>query len=528
MRRTVMAIALLGYVLAGWADNGIERIKLGDNELNCRQIFDEIAEMDKIMATAREARAAAEKDAGLGEAGSVAAEVASRSGLFGRVGGLFGHIAGSVGSKMAADSVAQSGRRAAQQAQAREEQAKARKEHLSALFTARGCRASDPDAPAANPQAKIALPAQTAVVALSAEEVIKRIGTNATPLAGELKLKTNVINMTGKNLGFEHKRVFIPNFRVAYVVKTKAHAYAGAGLANIGNTAPSPIGVKTVTQAQNKRVEMALTGADQKLLQALTDRLYEDFVARVRAAGREVVAWEEVRKTPGYDKIRFTEARPYTVDPSWTDADKRSYLVFTPSGMPLFFVGSTSDTPLADRTFDLQTSRAIAEIATHLNAVALIPTLQIDIAEVRSSGRSRWRSDAEADLIPKLGLVNGSRLYFANGMDAKIFYHGDVGTANLEEPFYVEGEFGSMKTVDAFDTASLANALTMATGAQGVQYFNEKRELRVDPERYASGVLRVGATFNDRVLAALESKRLGVPPKGTSGSATSPAGWGLE
>lgn len=60
-----------------------------------------------------------------------------------------------------------------------------------------------------------------------------------------------------------------------------------------------------------------------------------------------------------------------------------------------------------------------------------------------------------------------------------------------------------MKTVDAFDTASLANALTLATGAQGVQYFNEKRELKIDPLKFAQGVMKVGATFNENLVAAL-------------------------
>lgn len=499
----VFAFSLL-LALAGPATGEpIERVKITDNELSCRQMHDELGQMERIIAEAKAAQAEGEKTTLAGQAGGVAAEVASRTGLFAQVGGLFGHIAGTVASKAAADVAAQSGQKSAASAKEREQQALGRKEHLTALFLAKGCKASDPDAPAANPTATVALAVQTAAAPVPLDEVMRKATLNVAPLDAQLPLKTHVINGAGKGLDVNHPRVFVPSFRVAFVVKTKASAYAGGGLANFGNTAASPLGVKTVTQAQNKLVEMALTGVDQKLLQALTDKLYEDFVGRLKASGREVIDWEQVKKTPGFDKIRFTEKNPYTVDSSWTSNDKRSYIVLTPTGMRLFFLAqSTERNSLSDTTIGLETSRALAEVATNLDAVAMIPTVQIDIAEIHSSGRSRWQSGAEADLIPKLGLAEGSGLIVSNGKDLKIFYAGDLGTAWMEKPFYVDGDFGTVKTVEAFDTASLANALTAVTGAQGVQHFVDKRELRVDPVKYAQGVMKLGATLNEHALAA--------------------------
>ncbi|MCX8086323.1 MAG: hypothetical protein N3C63_05395 [Rhodocyclaceae bacterium] len=494
-QRTTLALLLLFQLPAAWAQAPIERVKITDGELTCRQIHDEHLAMDKIIAEAKAIQAEGEKTALAGQAGGVAAEVASRTGLFGQIGGLFGHIAGSVAAKTAADVAGQSGMKTAAQAKEREAQALARKEHLTALFVAKGCKASDPDAPAANPQAIVPLPAQSQAPALPLEEVLRQAVADATPLGVELKLDRS-------GSGIAKPRVFVPNFRVAFVVKTVAHAYAGGGLANIGSRTPSPIGVTTITQAQNKRVEMALAGADAKFLQALTDRLYEDFLARLKAAGREVVPFEEVVKTPGYTKIKFVEQKPYTVNPT-SQGDRRGYMVFTPSNMPLFFVSSSIDTYLSDRLVDLDTQRAVYELAARLDAVALMPTVQIDIAEIESSGRSRWRSDAHADLIPKLGLVARSSLFYTDGYDAKIFYDGRFGSVKLDKGFYLDGEFGSVKTVDAYDTASLANALTLATGAQGVQYFNEKRELKIDPLKFAQGVMKVGATFNENLVAAL-------------------------
>ncbi len=492
-----LTAAFLALSAAAWAASAqpIERVKMTDNDLSCRQMHDEITAMDKIVTEAKTMQSEGESTALAGQAGAVAAEVASRTGLFAQMGGLFGHIAGTVASKAAADLAGQSGRRTAQEAKERESQALARKEHLASLFLAKGCKASDPDAPAANPTASVPLK-MAAAETLPLDEVIRRAAESAVPVGGELGLQRHRVGVAAA------QRVFIPNFRVAFTVKTVATASAGAGLANIGSSTASVSGMRTITQAQSKRVEIALAGADRVLLQALTDRLYTDFVARLKASGREVIDWEQVKRTPGFEKLVLVTENPYAVSP-WTAGDKRGYLVMRPTDMPLFFV-STSETHIADRIVDLQTQRAVAEMAANLDAVALIPTLQIDIAEIRSSGDSRWRADAEADLTPKLGIVDRSVLFFSNGRDAKIFYDGEFGWVRVEKPFYVEGEFGTVRTVESFDTASLANAITMATGAQGVQRFDEKRELRVDPLKFASGVMKVGATFNDSMVAAIK------------------------
>lgn len=474
----------------------IERVKISDNDLSCRQIHDELGQMDAIIRAAQEKQKSAETSTTAAQAGGVAAEVASRTGLFGKIGGLFGHIAGTAAAKTAAGVAEQSAQKEAQAAKEEESQALARKEHLTALFLAKGCKASDPDAPAANPNATVAPPPQSAAAPMPIDEVIRQATAQATAITGELDFKAG-----GRSVDVSRQRVFIPNYRVAFVIKTVAEAYGGGALANFGSHTASPLGTRTITQSQNKRVEMALAGADQALLQALTDKLYADFVARLKSAGKEVVSWDEVQKTPGFEKIKFTEAKPYTKSP-WASGDKRSYLVLTPTAMPLFFLGGESH--LSDRIVDLDTDRAVAEIAARLDAIALIPTVLVDIAQIESSGRSVFRAGAEADVLPKLGIANFSLLRVSDGRDAKIFYHGEVRLHRVEKPFYIDGEFGAVKTVDQFDTAGLANVLTAMTGTQGAQHFVEKRELRIDPVKYATGVVRLGALFNDKALAAMQ------------------------
>lgn len=495
--RIAMALALVLATLPSTPLHAqvIERVKITDGELSCRQMHTELGAMDKVVAEAKKEQESGANTATAGQVGSVAAEVANRTGLFGQVGGLFGHIAGSVAAKAGAGVAEQSGRQSVARAVEREKQALARKEHVTSLFLAKGCNASNPDAPATNPNATVALlataTAASAQSSLPPAELVKQVGANITPLAAKLDLNINAINVAAP------QRVFVPTFRVAFTVKTQASAYAGGGLANIGQSTGFN---RTITQAQNKRVEMGLSGADLPLLQAITDRLYEDFLQRLKEAGKEVVPMDAVLKTPGFAKITPVEAKPYTANPTM-QGDPREYVVLAPTGLPMFFMHL--DTYLGNAgAFDQVGTKAVHEMGVNLNAVAYMPTLHVDIAELESSGRSTFRAGAQADVHPKLGIGGRSELRVTSGKDFKITFGGEQGFVMVKSPLYNEGEFGTVSTVENFDTASLANSLTRATGLQGVQSFVDKRELRVDRQKFTEGVLKIGATFNQQVIAA--------------------------
>lgn len=478
----------------------IERVRLTDGELSCRQIHTELGDMDKAIAEAKQVQASASTTTTAGQVGGVAAEAASRTGVFGQLGGLFGQLAGTVAAKGAASVAESSGKQSAQRAAEREKQALARKEHLTTIFLAKGCKASDPEAapmPGSSTAvqqvlaASAAQSAQAAVAAnMPAEELVKQAAANLVPAAGDIEFDRNLTRIAA------HPRVVVPAFRVAFTVKTQASAYGGGGLANIGQSSGFN---RTITQSQNKRVEMALAGADLPLLQALTDQLYADFIARLQASGKQVVDVETLRRTAGYEKLKTVEKLPYTTSPT---GDPRNYVVLAPKALPLFFMHL--DTHLGNAgPFEQDGTKAVNELSARLDAVALVPTLIIDIAELESSGRSNFRSGAQAEVLPRLGVGGRSELRFTMGKDAKIFYTGEMGNVSAKKPLFVEGEFGEVKTVESFDTAGLANALTMATGLQGAQHFVDKRELRVDRQKFAAGVLRLGAAFNRASLAAL-------------------------
>lgn len=154
---TVIAM-LSGVVVA----QPIERVKMTDNDLNCQQIYLEIAQMDALIAKnatvsavgTQVAQADGAPGVGAGVVGAVAQEAVARSGFggfggLGGLGGMFGGIAQSLAQGAAAQQAAQAG--AAQQASAAAQQnqalvtqqAQGRKEHLTGMFLSKGCRMSD-------------------------------------------------------------------------------------------------------------------------------------------------------------------------------------------------------------------------------------------------------------------------------------------------------------------------------------------------------------------------------------------------
>lgn len=496
-QKAILAIKLsAGAITVAWAQlpGPIERSSPGDGSLSCAQISEQRREMTQAIAQAKAAQSSGQTTAVAGQAANVATEVASRTGLFGQIGGLAGHLFGAVAGKTAANVATEQGQQDAAAALERERQAQARSEHLGQLAASKGCEGATaiPSGAGAAPVAAAPAPAP-APQARPAAEVLAQVDASAVPLpSAPLDLKNDLVAEM-KTM----QRVVVPQFRVAFVAKTGVSARAGAGLSNLGQS--TGFG-RTITQAQSARVDMALGNVDYALMQGLSERLYADFVKRLTAAGKTVVPVQEMASSSGYPKIVPVKLdKPYSKSPM---DDAREFLFATPQALPLAFMHI--DTPLGNAgAFDQNTTKAFAELGATLNALVLIPTVVVDFAQLESSGRSSFATTAQADALPKVGISAGTMLIGMIGKDAKIFFHGDARFARLNAPFYTEGEFGSVQSVQSFDNVALTNSLTSLTGTQGTQHRYEKRLLAADPVQYASKVMQVGATVNDAFVRVL-------------------------
>ena len=517
---TLHRFVLLGFALATNAalaqqpapTGPIDRVKITDNELNCGQIHGEIGDMDKIVAQSKATEDKERTSATAAGAAGTAAEVAGRTGLFGAFGGVAGALFGQVATQTAAGAVQQTSAQSAQQAAERSKQAQARKEHLTGLFLAKDCKASDLNAPG-----KTLSGAEMQKLAAAAPAAAADAGTPPPPAdaqgasalvtqaAGAAKSGLSPVELgIGPGMDFgalaaRGQKVAVAGYRVAFVVRNSASAYAGSGVANIGQSTGYN---RTITQAQNKKIEVGLLNVNRQLMQAITDQLYADFVERLKAAGKTVIPQDELLKAGSFAKLERTEApanEAYTVSPT---GDARHYLVFAPTGMPLYFIAGES---LGDKgPFSQTNNKVLGEISKETNSVLLIPQVVVDFAEVESSGRSTFRSNAHVDAKPGIALVPMHTIVWAAHANNPIIT--EMGSRRLEKVVAFPGDYATVKQVDNFNTAGLANSLTMATGLQGVQHFSEKRAYVADPGRFSEFVLKGGFSANQSFIALATAK----------------------
>jgi len=512
---------LLGFALATNAalaqqpapTGPIDRVKITDNELSCTQIHGEIGDMDKIVVEAKASEDKGRTSATAAGAAGTAAEVAGRTGLFGAFGGVAGALFGQVATQTAAGAVQQTSAQSAQQAAERAKQAQARKEHLTGLFLAKDCKASDLNAPgktlsgAELQKLAAAVPASVADAgappppadAQGANALVSQAASaakSAGPVAFELGIGPG---MNFGTLAARGQKVAVAGYRVAFVVRNSAVAYAGSGVANIGQSTGT---MRTITQAQNKKIEVGLQNVNRQLMQAITDQLYADFIEQLKRTGKTVVTQDELTRAPSFAKLERTEPSGndvYTISPT---GDQRHYLVFAPTGMPLYFIAGET---LGDKgPFSQANNKLLGSISTETQSVLLIPQVAIDFAEVESSGRSNFRSNAHVDAKPGIALVPMHTIVWAAHANNPIIT--EMGSRRLEKVVAFPGDYATVKTVDNFNTAGLANSLTMATGLQGVQHFSEKRAYIADPTRFADLVLKTGFSANS-VFTSLASTK---------------------
>lgn len=493
------------------ANTPIDRVKITDNELSCAQIHGEIGDMDKIVGESKASEDKGRTSATAAGAAGTAAEVAGRTGLFGAFGGVAGALFGQVATQTAAGAVQQTSAQSAQQAAERAKQAQARKEHLTGLFLAKDCKASDLNAPgktlSGNEMQKLAAAAPAAADAGAPPPPADAQGASAlvTQVSGAAKSGLSPVELgIGPGMDFgtlaaRGQKVAVAGYRVAFVVRNSASAYAGSGVANIGQSTGYN---RTITQAQNKKIEVGLLNVNRQLMQAITDQLYADFVERLKAAGKTVVPQEDLLKAASFAKLERTEApgnEAYTVSPT---GDARHYLVFAPTGMPLYFITGES---LGDKgPFSQTNNKVLGEISKETNSVLLIPQVVVDFAEVESSGRSNFRSNAHVDAKPGIALVPMHTIVWAAHANNPIIT--EMGSRRLEKVVAFPGDYATVKQVDNFNTAGLANSLTMATGLQGVQHFSEKRAYVADPGRFSEFVLKGGFSANQSFIALATAK----------------------
>ncbi|GAB5560328.1 MAG: hypothetical protein SynsKO_19750 [Synoicihabitans sp.] len=272
-------------------------------------------------------------------------------------------------------------------------------------------------------------------------------------VAKEFSGKAKFLNRTN--------RVIVAGFRVGFVVRDSVTASVAAGY-QFGGTHTSGARSKTAVE---------LAGVDSATLQNITEELYHDFIADLKAAGREVVSLNEVKTSEGWGRLEVSET-PYVKESKFLQ--DRVLSVYTPAELPLWWEHGNQ---IGDKgPFKLGNWKAAGAMSVDLDAVVLVPTFLISFAELESSGNKRGMfagygsGKASTSASPKICILPTETKLLAIHFKKKIA--GDIGWVGLKKQVVV-GEFGAeMVTLDERDNNNAARAgllgLANATGSQGI------------------------------------------------------------
>lgn len=284
------------------------------------------------------------------------------------------------------------------------------------------------------------------------------------------------------------QRVAISSFQVEFVTK----GAAGASSYEIGRAGSA-----------NTHLQITLVGVDKADFQAITEKLYADFVRDLRDMRVEVVPTERVVAAPAYQRL----AASGSASPVDTRTRNTWSTVFSPQGLAVYGTGSTSTafpmfgalaqfgnlgTALTGN-FDLQ---------KELDAALLQVRMVVHFVDMQSSGLNKMFGN---NAVASVGWQFGPSVAATT---STLTVHRPNGTATLtlRAPLLVDG--AAFKEVR--DTTSIAGniglaVLSAAIGKGGSATAVEK-EAVADPAAYRTlvgdGVGAVREMFMQRLRDA--------------------------
>lgn len=479
-RLTATTLALLiGPVFA----QSILRVQASDIGLSCAAIAQEQKALAEIVAAGdpdalRLGQAVAGATANTG--GQIAgAAVAQGGGLFGS---LLSKVAGAVAQQQVEARLAPDA--AAQQ---RVAEAKARADFLAQLARAKECRDDAPDH-----TGKTLTPEQFQALAEGpAAGVIRPLTVAAAQT--DITERIEPLNATGLlngDLRVAGKKIYISEFRVMFEVAGKVSASTRAGY--------MPGGVRY--GATHSTIKYQVANLDIPALQAITDRAWADFQARLAEKGVQVEDRDAFVAQHGEVYPATEEAstfnRPVYVEENHGHV-QRKFIVMAPTGMKLH-PRSWAGMGAGD------IGKRIEFGKNKLEGLAI--GVVVNIAALESSGSSSSLLSSGSSTAAGEGMTVSA----PNGM-VVVQGHAEAGMLRMPKGFSVPGSFARFREVGGFDSQkdSLVKSIQIIGALGGVAPNTSKiveMEIDLDGPAMSRMALQGLATFNQAVVDALRSQ----------------------
>jgi len=279
--------------------------------------------------------------------------------------------------------------------------------------------------------------------------------------------------------------VALPGYRLGFVVRNGINAITTGGRA----------------MAQT---DVNLAGLDLAMARAIADEALADFTEQVRATGRRVIGFDEIRAQPAYSELKLAPI-PWT---GRIPADARTFAYVAPNNHDLFFINL--DVPNNQGAFGLTNGRAYTKICAGLGAITAMPTLVIDFAELTRSGGGAWSGSAGTAAKPGLfmpEMVTGGLFHF--GKNAMV---GGGNRTGLQKRVRL-GDAGTMvQTSKADNQAEIAwwnssAAMGVAGPGSPSSYSMAAYRYEIEPVAFKARVLEGAKSLNRALAQALAEVR---------------------
>ncbi|MFT7462036.1 MAG: hypothetical protein ACI9EF_000373 [Pseudohongiellaceae bacterium] len=136
-------------------------------------------------------------------------------------------------------------------------------------------------------------------------------------------------------------------------------------------------------------MEVRVTNLGAKRMTALVDAAYANFIAQLKASGREVLSLDEMRSPPGYSGLDFVQGdeHGFYLQTAGIGAPKGAVAV-SASGQPLWWTNGKHITGhLVGPVFDQNNHKALQWVSKGNKAIVIYPVFNVNFLDMESSGR---------------------------------------------------------------------------------------------------------------------------------------------
>jgi hypothetical protein len=475
---------LLGSSIGITSAQTIDRVRASDQTLDCSGITQESKPLDSQIA-AGDANNGAVTRSAAGAAAGVGGQIGGSllGGLFGPLGSVIGGATSNAAARQATESSMAPDAAARQRAG----EAAARKDFLTRLAVAKGCKGDDPSY-----VGKTLTPEEFEQVAgtLAAGKGLAKVTpftlATITPVLSENVTPYPMTDLFDGKLPLKGKRFYIAEFRVLFDVGGEVSASTRACYLPGRDYG-----------ATSMRVTYTVPNVDIAAFQAITDKAYADFLARIAAAGVKLEDADTfVRENGAVYETTEQPSRPGA--PVMLEKNGRKYLVTAPAGMKLHsrgFAGLGAG----------NIGKRIDFTKNNLEGLSITMAVNVAALESSGSGSSIFRRGSSADAKESMSVTQGP--------DALVVQtHANSQGVRMTKPVQMEGSFANFREVGGYDSSKdvAARAAAVISHLGGVASNQRKRvDMEVDLDGPATsrlalrGIATINQALADNIKAGL-------------------------